>query len=155
MTTSIDYADLARQSLAAAAATTAARKAVAGPSANAAEVFMAALRVAGRRENANGILVPGSREDRIADEKTAINSFVGYALGGSHGTQLDNARREAQRLLRFVAPRVLSAAPSAAGYVKGMPNPLEVIQRDIRARLDAAIEAGNDSEIARYQKALY
>jgi hypothetical protein len=78
-----------------------------------------------------------------SDETSAIAAFGGYDRGEPHGSQLDNARRRAQGELRPGNGDVLSArrgAPSAAGYVAGIPDHDARHRANVAAREVAAAE---------------
>ena len=67
-----------------------------------------------------------------ATQRFAIGLFTGtYKHSQPHGTQLDAARAQAQRIVRPVAPKAYTRSPSVEGTIlptKGIPNP---IQREI------------------------
>ena len=62
--------------------------------------FVAAMRAAGMRA--------GKRDENLvkADEIKALQSFVGYAFGEPHGTQVDNAKRKALLAIKGTGPNV-------------------------------------------------
>jgi hypothetical protein len=109
-----------------------------------AEGFIEALRSAGKRQDATGKTITDHNMIR-PDETLALYAYCGYQVKESHGTQLDNAKRRAQRSIKVAkgevqagkaddAPYARGVAPTMAGFVSGMPDELAKQIQDLLAR---------------------
>lgn len=136
-------------SLVALAASKAAAKAAvvrAMPNVENARAFLIALRNAGKRSNEHGVMVGIGNPSLIReDEVTAISDFCGYVVRDSHGSQLDSARRLAQKLLAAPAKDMpkeyrRGVAATVAGYVAGMPDNIERNRASLEAELRQAVD---------------
>lgn len=85
--------------------------------------FLTMLRNAGKRPNANGILVTVAAEVK-GDQIKAMTAYKGFSSGKPFGSQLDEAIRIAKsesRKPEDKAPVAPSAAVSVTAYVAGLP----------------------------------
>lgn len=107
------------------------------------EAFLSALRVAGKRPNANGVNVSAGDIVRREDEKAAISSFVGYS-SAPHGVQLEQARQRAMAEVnraKGVTPIATTRIPATvAGYVAGIPDAEKRRRGDLESRLRLAVD---------------
>lgn len=110
--------------------------------------FILALRNAGKVEKTNEAGVKVMLGDSIKERKDqilAIAGFVGYSVGTSHGTQLDNARLKAQFILRPMKTESKVSA-TVSGFVAGMPNGTAKVVNDLQGRIRLATETMLDLE---------
>ena len=100
--------------------------------------FVAAMRAAGMRA--------GKRDENLvkSDEIKALQSFVGYAFGEPHGTQVDNAKRKALLAIKGTGPNVQKISPQKSGFVAGVPNEERKAQLNILGRLNASLQTCQD-----------
>ena len=100
--------------------------------------FVAAMRAAGMRA--------GKRDENLvkSDEIKALQSFVGYAFGEPHGTQVDNAKRKALLAIKGTGPNVQKIPPQKSGFVAGVPNEERKAQLNILGRLNASLQTCQD-----------
>lgn len=109
--------------------------------------FIEALKASGKRPNANGVMVAQGADVQRADEKSAIDMFVGYKNGSPHGVQLDAARALAARTVRPIDTSGPSrqqrrhASNTVKGFVAGLPDMERKIVLDLLARERLAAEA--------------
>ncbi len=114
--------------------------------------FLQACRDAGKRRNDKGIPFTDPKEVRN-DLICAIHAYIGYDNRRDFGSQDIEARSQAQRELRGVAPgptreEKRSAARSLGGFVAGLPDHKVRALANLRAREVAAVEAMLDHEKA-------
>ncbi len=112
------------------------------PTKDTAIAFLVAVRDAGKRPNADGVMV---RETKLVrdDEAKALATFVGYSKAMPHGTQLETARRKATALTKdgWAEDKPIRTAPTVGGYVAGAPDPSARLLQDLRAKQRAIIDA--------------
>jgi hypothetical protein len=113
--------------------------------------FLNACRDAGKRRNAEGKPIFDAREVRN-DLICAIHAYIGYDNRRDFGSQDIEARSQAQRELRGVAPgptreEKRAASRSGRGFIAGLPDHKARRLQDLLARETAAVDA-----MLQYQK---
>ncbi len=107
--------------------------------------FILAMRNAGKRPNAAGVMTRDQSKVR-EDEIQAIAAYVGYDIGGNFGSQEQAARAKANRELSKVPiqgptrEEQRNASKSWAGYVHGMPDNQQRRLANLQARETEAVE---------------
>lgn len=107
--------------------------------------FLSACKTAGRRINDKGIPFTDPKEVRN-DLIKAIHAYIGYDNRRDFGSQDIEARSQAQRELRGVAPgptrdEKRAASRTVGGFVAGLPDHKVRALANLRAREVAAVEA--------------
>lgn len=108
--------------------------------------FMQAIRQAGRRVNDKGVSYTDQNEVR-GDTIKAIAGFIGWNPRESFGSQEQNARAMASRMLSkrqdhgMTREELRSASRSLTGYVAGMPDRIARCVDNLKARAVTATEA--------------
>lgn len=114
------------------------------PTLESARTFLAALRNAGKRPNAIGVMV--NAVDPRADEAAAVAAFAGYSNGKPHGLQRDQAVMTAQRMVKAAEGKIdtrAKVAPTLRGW-DAAHNGAEVQRADRAARLKIAVALACD-----------
>lgn len=108
--------------------------------------FMQAMRNAGKRANAHGVMLRDESKVR-EDQIQAIAGYIGYNLAENFGPQEAAARTKANRELSGrpiqgpTREEQRAAARTMLGYVHGMPNDRQRRLANLQARELEAVEA--------------
>lgn len=94
--------------------------------------FLQAIKDAGKRQ--------GKFDQNLVktDQIEALRNFIGYQYGEPHGTQLDNARRQALTKVKGTGPSG-AAMPQGAGFVAGMPDGRAKRRSDLQRRVELSL----------------
>ena len=109
-------------------------------------IFLAAIKVAGMRENEHGVKTRDFTKV-LGDEKEAIRAFCGYFPSLPHGIQLDNATRRAKMLVNpSLGQNRKRVDNTVKGFVAGLPDHEEKRIQDLLARQRLAISEMQDKD---------
>lgn len=111
--------------------------------------FLKSLALCGKRANDKGVMLFQGATVQRDDEMRLISSFIGWNPRELHGTQLENARREAHLALKPVTGKAFKRGVSAtmAGFIAGLPDNQQKLIQDLLAREQIAAKAMVDHEM--------